>query len=114
VTVEIQLVTDDIELVAIVGAHLASYGTVRVVALGDAGATQAAAAAPIVLVDVRQLNPAVIRRARVRSPHALYVAIISPRTGPREPDVEGAIAVVAAEGAAIAACCASLIKSAAS
>lgn len=113
-TVEIQLVTGDIELVAIVGAHLASWGTVRVVALADAGASQPGARPPIVLVDVRQVNPAAIRRARVRNPHALYVAIVSPRSGPRELAVEGAVAVVSAEGPAIAACCAALIKPGAS
>lgn len=113
-TVEIHLVTDDIELVAIVGAHLASCGNVRIVALGDAGATLPGQPPPIVLVDVRQLNPAAIRRARVRCPDAVYVAIVTSRTGARELDVEGAVAVVAAEGPAIAACCAGLIKTDAS
>lgn len=109
-TPEIQLVTDDIGLVAIVGAHLAPQCVVRLVALNDAGATQSGEGAPIVLVDVRQLNAAAIRRARLRHPHSAFVAIVSPRTGPRELHVEGAAAVVPAIGAAIAACCASLVK----
>lgn len=107
-TAEIQLVTDDIELVAIVGAHLAPQA-VRLVTLQHAGDTQTGVS-PIVLVDVRQLHATAIRRARARHPHALFVAIVSPHIGPRELHVEGATAVVPAEGAAIAACCAKLFE----
>ncbi len=113
-TVEIQLVTDDIELVAVVGAHVAPLGNVRVVALDDAGAVQDGQQPPIVLVDIRQLNPAAIRRARGRHPHAQFVAIVSQHSGPRELHVEGATVVVPAEGATIAACCALLVRADAS
>ena len=89
-TLEIQLVTDDIKLVAVVGAHLAALGNVRVVALNNAGAAEAGNPPPIVLVDVRRLHAAAIRRARERHPEAQFVAIVSPHHGPRELHVEGA------------------------
>jgi hypothetical protein len=113
VSAEIQLVTDDIGLVAIVGAHLTPLGSVRVVALNDAGTAQPGRQPPIVLVDVRHFYAAAISRARIRHPQSLFVAIVSAR-GSRELQVDGAAAVVPAEGAAIADCCASLVKTAAS
>ena len=107
---EIQLVTEDIELVAVVGAQLAGYATVRLVSLTEAGACNHDAQ-PIVLVDVRRdITPASIRRLRMREPQALFVAVVSPLHGPRELHVEGASAVVPADGRAIAACCSVLFQ----
>lgn len=107
---EVQLVTEDIELVAIVGAQLGSCATVRLVAANEAGAGDSDIA-PIVLVDVRNhITPASIRRMRLRQPHALFVAVVSSQQGPRELHVEGATAVVPADGRAIAACYALLVQ----
>lgn len=109
-TAEVQLVTEDIELVAIVGARLASLAPVRVVSMNEAGLCDGDVLS-VVLVDVRkQITPASIRRLRMRHPRALFVAVVSTQHGPRELYVEGAHAVVSADGRAIASCCSVLFQ----
>ena len=101
---ELQLVTDDIELVAIVGAQLSELAVLRLVGLADAGASDADMP-PVVLIDVRKnITPASIRRLRIRHPRALFVAIVAAQQGPRELHIEGAHAVVPADGRALAVC----------
>ncbi|HEX5057923.1 MAG TPA: hypothetical protein VFV99_01130 [Kofleriaceae bacterium] len=101
---ELQLVTDDIELVAVVGSLLSEVTTLRLVALADAGESDAETP-PIVLVDVRKnITPASIRRLRIRHRRALFVAIVAAQQGPRELYIEGAHAVVPADSRAIAVC----------
>ncbi|HEX5060293.1 MAG TPA: DUF4388 domain-containing protein [Kofleriaceae bacterium] len=105
----VQLVTEDIELVARVGAHLAPGISVRTVELRDAGAPAPGEPPPLVLVDARRnVKPAAIDRVRKRHPRSLVVAIIAPATDPRELYAIGVAAVVPADGAAIAACCVTL------
>jgi hypothetical protein len=111
VRTEIHLVTEDISLVAIVGAHLAHVAFVRLVSLRDAGVAMAGDHPPLVLVDVRaRNNAAAVRRARLQHPHSTFIAIVAPTSGPRDLYVAGAAAVVPADGAAIAACCSSFVR----
>lgn len=106
----VQLVTEDIELVARIGAQIAPGVAVRTVALRDAGAPAPGEAPPIVLVDARStVKPQAIDRVRRRHPRSLVVAIVKPATDPRELYAVGVAAVVPADAIAIAACCATLL-----
>jgi hypothetical protein len=108
---EIQLVTEDIALVAVVGVHLGALGTVRVVSLREAGVPKLGDEPPLVLVDVRaRTNAAAIRRARLEHPLSTFIAIVSQSLGPRDLYVAGAAAVVPADGRAIAACCSTFVR----
>ena len=112
---EIQLVTEDIALVAVVGVHLAELGPVRLVSLRDAGVPKDGDEPPLVLVDVRaRTNAAAIRRARMQYPLSTFIAIVSQSLGPRDLYVAGAAAVVPADGRAIAACCSTFVRCGAS
>jgi hypothetical protein len=109
--IEIQLVTEDISLVAVVGAHLSHLASVRLVGLREAGAASDDRRHPLVLIDVRaRINAAAIRRARMQHPLSTFIAIVSPAMGPRDLYVAGAAAVVPADGVAISACCSTYLR----
>jgi hypothetical protein len=115
VSTEIQLVTEDIALVAVVGVHLGTFGNVHLVSMRDAGMPQTGDTPPLVLVDVRaRTHAAAIRRARMQHPLSTFIAIVSPSLGPRDLYVAGAAAVVPADGRAIAACCSTFVRCAVS
>ncbi len=106
----IQLVTEDIELVATLGAQIAQGVGVRAVALRDAGAPAPGEAPPLVIVDTRHgIKPQAIDRLRKRHPRSLVVAIVAPRMDARELYAVGVAAVVPADAMSIAACTATLL-----
>lgn len=110
-TQTVQLVTEDIELVARIGSQIAPGIAVRAVALRDAGAPAPGEAAPLVLIDARsRIKPPAIDRMHKRHPRSLIVAIVSPPTDPRELYAVGVAAVVPADTTAITACCTTLFN----
>jgi len=105
----VQLVTEDMELVAIAGSVLAPDIAVRMVALRDAGMPAPGEAPPLVLVDARdRVKPAAIARLHNRHPRSLFIAVIARNADPRELYAAGVAAVVPPDGPAIAACCTTL------
>jgi hypothetical protein len=105
----VQLVTEDIELVARVGAQMMPGVVVRSIALTEAGAPVPGEASPLVLIDARRIKPAAIDRIRKRHPRALVVAIVAPTMDARQLYSIGVAAVVPPDGSAIAACCSTLL-----
>jgi hypothetical protein len=107
----IHLVTHDMELTAIAGNALTAAFAVRPIEARDAGMPGPGELPPIVLVDARtRINPPAIRRMRARHPRSLWVAIVATGTDPRELYAAGVAAVVPPDGAAIHACCSTLIE----
>lgn len=111
----IHLVTEDIELVARFGARVVSELTVRTVGLRDAGAPAPDGHSPLILIDVRAgIKPTAILRLRDAHPRSIVVAIVAAGMDPSALYAIGVAAVVWPDVAAIAACCKTLLATAAS